>query len=198
MTQGADAGAYYHELFLRGRPQLCLRMQRQKVKGTGHKQPADAQTEPNFYAMPASNTAADSSASPSSGPPASKKSNSELSPGLQGLQGAANLLKGIAAGLPASSLSTGAFTLGAAAKATPASPSMGSSTYPPSSSGVSLLGRVATAEEERSSPSSRPAQAFYWPNRPQRSHRVAYSSPSHAPVAADEHTEMKLQHQEPV
>jgi len=51
LTQGADSGAYYHELFLRGRPQLCLRMQRQKIKGTGHKQPADVQTEPNFYNM---------------------------------------------------------------------------------------------------------------------------------------------------
>lgn len=48
ITQGADAGAYYHELFLRGRPQLCMRMNRQKVKGTGHKQPADAQTEVSF------------------------------------------------------------------------------------------------------------------------------------------------------
>ena len=52
ITQGEDAGAYYHELFLRGRPQLCMRMQRQKVKGTGIKQPTDITTEPNFYDMP--------------------------------------------------------------------------------------------------------------------------------------------------
>jgi len=53
ITQGADAGAYYHELFLRGRPKLCMRMQRQKVKGTGHKQPTDVASEPNLYALPA-------------------------------------------------------------------------------------------------------------------------------------------------
>jgi len=53
ITQGADAGAYYHELFLRGRSQLCMRMVRQKVKGTGHKQPTDVGSEPNFYTMPA-------------------------------------------------------------------------------------------------------------------------------------------------
>lgn len=52
ITQGADAGAYYHELFLRGRAQLCMRMVRQKVKGTGHKQPTDVGSEPNFYTMP--------------------------------------------------------------------------------------------------------------------------------------------------
>lgn len=51
ITQGPDAGAYYHEMFLKGRPGLSQRMARQKVKGTGHKQPADAQTEPNFYQM---------------------------------------------------------------------------------------------------------------------------------------------------
>jgi hypothetical protein len=53
LTVGPDAGAYYHELFLRGRPSLSQRMVRQKVKGTFRKQPADASSEPNFYAMPA-------------------------------------------------------------------------------------------------------------------------------------------------
>lgn len=52
ITQGLDTGAYYHELFLRGRPDLTSKMVRQKVKGTGHKQPTDASTEPNFYSMP--------------------------------------------------------------------------------------------------------------------------------------------------
>ncbi|KAL7574229.1 hypothetical protein ACA910_012485 [Epithemia clementina (nom. ined.)] len=51
ITQGADAGAYYHEMFLQGRPSLSQQMVRQKVKGTGHKQPADVSSEPNFYAM---------------------------------------------------------------------------------------------------------------------------------------------------
>jgi HSF-type DNA-binding len=52
ITQGPDSGSYYHSMFLRGRPGLCQRMLRQKVKGTGHKQPADASSEPNFYNMP--------------------------------------------------------------------------------------------------------------------------------------------------
>jgi hypothetical protein len=30
-----DYGAYTHPLFVRGRPDLCLAMKRQKVKGTG-------------------------------------------------------------------------------------------------------------------------------------------------------------------
>lgn len=95
ITQGPDAGAYYHELFLKGRPQLCMRMIRQKVKGTGHKLPADTETEPNFYAMPTS---------PSSSTNNNIIQEEEESPGMQGLRGAANLLQGISAGLPPAAL----------------------------------------------------------------------------------------------
>ena len=44
------AGAYYKELFLRGRPQLRMIMTFQKIKVTGHNQPTDVQSKPNFCA----------------------------------------------------------------------------------------------------------------------------------------------------
>ena len=37
LTSGADEGAYYHELFLRGRIDLTDAMHRMRLKGTGHK-----------------------------------------------------------------------------------------------------------------------------------------------------------------
>ena len=42
---------YYHELFLRNRRFLCLRIQRLKIKGTGVRKPSSPSTEPDFYRM---------------------------------------------------------------------------------------------------------------------------------------------------
>jgi hypothetical protein len=87
-------------------------MGRQKVKGTGHKQPADASSEPDFYLM-------DSLGPPT---PISSHDNSVAkkypthgfvladtnaatdggvlhSPGMQSVHGAAHLLQGIASGM---------------------------------------------------------------------------------------------------
>jgi len=46
-----DEGAYYHELFLRHRIDICSKMTRVKVKGTGCKAAHSPETEPNFYKM---------------------------------------------------------------------------------------------------------------------------------------------------
>jgi HSF-type DNA-binding len=51
LTRGADAGAYYCELFLRGMPFLCKKMTRTKVKGTRYKAASSPDQEPNFYTM---------------------------------------------------------------------------------------------------------------------------------------------------
>ncbi|CAB9516690.1 Heat stress transcription factor [Seminavis robusta] len=51
ITQGRDKGGYYHELFLRGRGLLALKMQRTKVKGTGARKAAAPETEPDFWSM---------------------------------------------------------------------------------------------------------------------------------------------------
>ena len=140
LTQGPDTGAYYHELFLRGRPQLSLRMHRQKVKGTGHKQPADAMTEPNFYAMPASlyceaqdhQEYTDAAvASTSAQQPMHEIDREtyydEMSPGMRNLHGAANLLKNIAAGIPVSSMKGTSLTLGDSSLSVPVLPKGGTS-----------------------------------------------------------------------
>lgn len=49
ITRGMDAGAYYHPLFLPGRPHLTMRMKRIKIKGTGVRLSPDPSKEPNFY-----------------------------------------------------------------------------------------------------------------------------------------------------
>lgn len=52
LTSGPDKGGYYHELFLRGKRQLCSRMIRMRIKGTRTKAASDPESEPDFYAMP--------------------------------------------------------------------------------------------------------------------------------------------------
>jgi hypothetical protein len=52
LTAGKDRGAYYHELFLRGRPDLYSQLVRVRVKGTGIKAASSPATEPDFYTYP--------------------------------------------------------------------------------------------------------------------------------------------------
>lgn len=52
LSNGPDNGAYYNELFLRGKPSLCHKIFRTKCKGTGLKAASNPDTEPNFYVMP--------------------------------------------------------------------------------------------------------------------------------------------------
>lgn len=49
LTAGRDRGSYYHELFLRGRPDLHKCLIRTRVKGNGFKSAASPDTEPDFY-----------------------------------------------------------------------------------------------------------------------------------------------------
>lgn len=51
LTRGNDNRGYYHELFLRGKPFLCKKMSRTKVKGTKFKAASSPDAEPDFYKM---------------------------------------------------------------------------------------------------------------------------------------------------
>jgi hypothetical protein len=42
---------YYHELFLRGKRDICRNIRRRQVKGTGTRKPDAPESEPNFYLM---------------------------------------------------------------------------------------------------------------------------------------------------
>ena len=53
LTVGLDKGSYYHELFLRSRPDLVRRIERMKVKGTGVRAKSNPDDEPNLYSFPA-------------------------------------------------------------------------------------------------------------------------------------------------
>ncbi|CAB9499087.1 shock factor protein 4 [Seminavis robusta] len=52
LSSGPDKGGYYHEMFLRGHPELATQIPRQKLKGKGPRKPATPHNEPNFYTMP--------------------------------------------------------------------------------------------------------------------------------------------------
>jgi len=51
ITQGNDAGSYYHELFLRGKVFLAYQIRRTRIKGEGARAKANPTQEPNFWAM---------------------------------------------------------------------------------------------------------------------------------------------------
>ncbi|KAL3909229.1 MAG: hypothetical protein SGILL_008168 [Bacillariaceae sp.] len=51
LTRGKDSGAYYHELFLRGKSSLAKSMKRTKIKGTKFKAASSPDQEPDFYSM---------------------------------------------------------------------------------------------------------------------------------------------------
>lgn len=48
---GVDKGGYYHELFLRGKPGLAMKIQRNKLKGTKTRRASSPESEPNFSEM---------------------------------------------------------------------------------------------------------------------------------------------------
>jgi len=52
ILHGHDENAYYHELCLRGKPFLCYRMKRNKIKGRKKGFKPKAPHTPNFYDMP--------------------------------------------------------------------------------------------------------------------------------------------------
>lgn len=52
ITQGADKGGYYHELFLRGKLFLVKEISRIQIKGTGVRSKSNPDQEPDFYSMP--------------------------------------------------------------------------------------------------------------------------------------------------
>jgi hypothetical protein len=52
LSNGRDSGAYYHELFLRGKPLLSMKMVRTRIKGTKIRASSSPAEEPQFYSMP--------------------------------------------------------------------------------------------------------------------------------------------------
>jgi nucleoid-associated protein YgaU len=60
ITEGTDKGAYFHELFVQGRPILSTMMKRNKIKGVNKLQQAQVESEvaaANNYAQAQTTTA---------------------------------------------------------------------------------------------------------------------------------------------
>lgn len=109
ITHGRDAGSYYHELFLRGKPLLAKRMIRRKVKGTKTRGSSSPDDEPNFYSMPFMGPASDM---PTLGAGAighftsltSRRNNGGLAPPGSDSLGGLNALGSFGGGNPAAAL----------------------------------------------------------------------------------------------
>lgn len=52
ITAGPDKGAYYHQNFQRGRPDLAVQIQRTRVNGKGVRKPGNPAKEPNLHSLP--------------------------------------------------------------------------------------------------------------------------------------------------
>lgn len=52
ITAGPDKNAYHNANFLRGRPELAVKMQRTRVNGKGTRRPGNPLQEPDLYALP--------------------------------------------------------------------------------------------------------------------------------------------------
>ena len=52
ITQGSDKGAYYHEYFLRGRPDLTVNILPSEINGIRIRPASNPDHEPNFLALP--------------------------------------------------------------------------------------------------------------------------------------------------
>lgn len=51
ISHGLDKGGYWHEYFLRGKPELLEKVERIKIKGTKVRAATNPDSEPNFYMM---------------------------------------------------------------------------------------------------------------------------------------------------
>jgi len=51
LASGPDKGGYYHELFLRGKLNLCSHILRMRIKGPSRRATPDPNNEPRFYKM---------------------------------------------------------------------------------------------------------------------------------------------------